>query len=132
MSDMNKIAEKVMDIWTAVERIAVELDDTRELQRELGRVEAMFKFAENVLRNKERMLDFGLSIHRRDDGEIAIEAMFDGIHLHTEFLKPSDTLETVMQRFVDPNIALKAAIVLLTWALRESAHAIIDWHIKHF
>jgi hypothetical protein len=128
--DELKIAEKIAEIWRGIEGIANEVS---EVGLRLGRAEALFKFAINVLRDKESIFDSNFSIHRRHDDEVAVEASFDGVHLHTEFLSPSDTLDTVMHRFIDnPNIALKSAMALLIWALRESAQAIEDWHIKRF
>jgi hypothetical protein len=130
--EMKKIADKIGELWGAIESIAASIDD-RELQRDLQDAsEALFKFAANVLRSKGLLDNAELSIHSRSDGEIAIEASFNGIHLHTEFLQPDDTIDTVIQRFSNPDIAIKSALALLAWALRDSAQAIMEWHVKHF
>jgi exonuclease III len=126
-----QIAEKIEELWKALETIANETD--REILRhKLQASEALFKFAANVLRSKERILDGNFNICRRDN-EVAVEVSFSGIHLHTEFVPSSEPIDVIMHRFIDnPNIALKSAMALLIWALRESAQAIEDWHIKRF
>ena len=126
-----KVAEKIEEIWRALESIS-RIDDSRELQRALEHAETLFKFASNILRNKERMFDASFSIHRHCNGECVVGASFDGIHMHAEFVSPDTTLEAVCQQFVDSKVVLKSAIGLLAWALSLSAQAIMEWHVKHY
>jgi hypothetical protein len=130
--EIEKIAVALSEIWGGLESIASRLSQG-ELIRELNSAEALFKFAIDVLRSK-RILDCAkLSVHRRNDGEVAIEATFDGIHLHTEFVSPNTEISDIIRRFNDnPEVALKAAITTLVWALSHTAQTLNEWHVKHF
>jgi len=128
--DEKKIAEKIEEIWGALESIATEIDSSRELQHKLQSAEALFKFATNILLQHERIMDGSFKI-RFYDNEVAVEATFGGVHMHTLFLKLDDKLSDIRQ-FTDPKIVIKSVLSLLAWALRDSAQAIMDWHAKHF
>jgi hypothetical protein len=128
--DEKKIAERIEEVWGALESIATEIDGSRELRKELCKVEALFKFARTILEDRERILDSKFHICFYGN-EVAVEATFGGVHMHTLFLKLDDKLSDIRQ-FTDPKIVMKSALALLAWALRDSAQAIMDWHAKHF
>jgi hypothetical protein len=125
-----EVAEKIVEIWRGIEVIASRIGGS-DLLKELEDAEAMFKFASAILKDKEKIFDgarFSVTYGR----EVSIEATFLGVHLHTAFLPANTSLESIYQSFTDQKVILKAAIALLAWALRESAQAIEDWHVKHY
>jgi hypothetical protein len=125
--NMEKVAEKIEDVWRSIESIATEIG-SRELQRELSKVEAIFKFATDILKDHERIMDGSFHIRFYDD-EVVVEVTFDGIHMHTVFVRPDSTLSDIRQLFNDPRVVLKSALRLLVWGLRDASDAVSNWSL---
>jgi hypothetical protein len=128
MVDEQKIAEKVEEVWGGLESIASEISE--DLKRSLQRAEVLFKFAKSILHNRENITDSYFSF-RFYGSEVAVEATFNGVHLHTIFVSPDTQISKIREEFIDPKVVLKSALQLLIWALREASYAINDWVNKH-
>jgi hypothetical protein len=120
-----KLAKVIEDTWISIYNVAHEVGLSSS---ELEHAEVLFKFANNVLQDIQRIMDskFTISFYK-EDNEMAIGATFDGVHLHTVFLSPDTPLEKIREEFVKPEIAVKAAINLFIEGLEEVLYKFKDW-----
>jgi len=123
-----KLAETLENILRNIYHI-LEAIDTKETEREYR---VLLEFAKDLLKDPGRIFeDAQFRIGFRND-EVAVEATFNGIHLHTEFLREPDSLETVYKAFTNPKVTVKAALWLIVWALRDVAQAISQHLVKNY
>jgi len=93
----------------------------------------LLEFARDLLKDPERIFeDARFRIGFRNDNEVAVEATFDGIHLHTEFLKSDSSLETVYKAFTNPKVTVKAALWLVVWALKDAAQTMSQHLVRNY
>jgi DNA repair exonuclease SbcCD ATPase subunit len=129
IKDIRKVSQKIRELWESIESIAAEIG----LLRELENVEILLKFAASILEDKERILDSKFSIRfHEEEKEVSIEALFNGIHLHTIFLEPNEPISKIKEEFNDSRIALKAALSLMAEALKEASYPFISYVNKNF
>jgi hypothetical protein len=126
--NLEKIAKEIEDVWLSISSLAYELGIS---SRELERSEVLFKFAKNLLQDHSRIMDGKFTIGI-DDNEVYIGATFNGVHLHTIFMKPDDLIRKIREEFVKPEIALKSAINLFIEALEEALYKFKDWRRVNF
>jgi len=120
---LERLAKAIEDTWISVYSVAYEIG----LTSELARAEVLFKFANN-LQDIHRIMDckFTFSFYK-EDSEVAVEATFDGVHLHTVFLGPETSINKIREEFVKPEVVLKAMINLFIEGLEEILYKFKDW-----
>lgn len=122
---LDRLAKAIEDTWISIYNVAHEIGISSS---ELEHAEVLFKFANNVLQDIQRIMDskFTISFYR-DGSEVAIGATFDSVHLHTVFLSPDTPLEKIKEEFVKPEVALKSAVNLFIEGLEEVLYKFKDW-----
>jgi hypothetical protein len=127
--NVERIAKAIEDTWISIYNVAYEIG----LSSQLEHVEVLFKFANNILEYPEKIMDskFTFSFYK-EDNEVAVEAAFNGVHMHTVFLRPDEPIIKIKEEFVKPEVALKAAINLFIGALEEVLYKFKDWRRVNF
>jgi hypothetical protein len=134
---LSELSDKIAEIWQGIEGIIASLGGIASLGPELSKLqeaEMLLKFAKDLARDPEKVFnDGGFRVHFRENNEVAIEAVFDKIHLHTEFLNTStSSLETIHTAFTNPKVRFKMVLQLVSSGLEAISEAISDWIVKHY